>query len=271
MINFRTAAIVFAVSLVLTVISHWQSTRFPSARQISPYLLEEPYQAPVEMEPFEVKVKSGTYIVYPHHEYLIKGLVVTTHDSGSWTDYAHGLWGDFLNVKDICAMWGVNTQNELYKKLQYRSGDWTCYVRTRDRWAWDNFRLDQFSNTHVLATDKKVIRNAKRARRGDQIYMHGYLVDYSINGAGVRRSSTIREDTGNGACEVMFVTDFGIIRSASSLFQTLLPIALAMTILSGIAMLILYLRAPLYSTRAYVEHQSGGDAEPSDASESDSQ
>ena len=43
---------------------------------------------------------------------------------------------------------------------------------------------------------------------GDQIHLEGYLASYS-NASGFHRgTSTTRKDTGNGACETVYVTAF---------------------------------------------------------------
>jgi hypothetical protein len=53
---------------------------------------------------------------------------------------------------------------------------------------------------------------------GDQVHFRGYLVDYT-GPAGTRVSSTVRTDTGNGACEVVYVEGFEILDSTNRLWR----------------------------------------------------
>jgi hypothetical protein len=52
-------------------------------------------------------------------------------------------------------------------------------------------------------------------RVGDQIRMTGLLVDYKVTKAGqdifTRRTSLTRDDTGNGACEILYVTGLSVV------------------------------------------------------------
>jgi len=58
------------------------------------------------------------------------------------------------------------------------------------------------------------------AQKGDQIYMKGRLVDYSVEGrGGERKSSTSRTDSGRGACEVVYLEDFRILRVGNAFWR----------------------------------------------------
>jgi len=51
---------------------------------------------------------------------------------------------------------------------------------------------------------------------GDQIYFKGYLAEYAhSNRTFTRGTSTSRTDTGNGACETVYVEDYQILRQAN--------------------------------------------------------
>ncbi|MGZ5556026.1 MAG: hypothetical protein ACXW3H_09970, partial [Candidatus Aminicenantales bacterium] len=58
-------------------------------------------------------------------------------------------------------------------------------------------------------------------------------VSYGVKGAPyARRSSTLRTDRGNGACEVVYVTEFEILREANSAWRTLHQLSLVLAVLS---------------------------------------
>ncbi len=64
-------------------------------------------------------------------------------------------------------------------------------------------------------------RQIRAIRIGDQIRMRGLLVDYTVSSDGsevfTRRTSLTRTDTGNGACEILYVTDVHVLRPGNRL------------------------------------------------------
>ncbi|MGZ5479021.1 MAG: hypothetical protein ACXWGZ_05470, partial [Candidatus Aminicenantales bacterium] len=63
-------------------------------------------------------------------------------------------------------------------------------------------------------------------------------VSYGVKGAPyARRSSTLRTDRGNGACEVVYVTEFEILREANSAWRTLYKLSLSLIVLSLAALI----------------------------------
>src|SRR2546423_401595 len=66
-----------------------------------------------------------------------------------------------------------------------------------------------------------VARQIRAIRIGDQIRMRGLLVDYTVSSDGrevfTRRTSLTRKDTGNGACEILYVTAVHVLRPGSRL------------------------------------------------------
>lgn len=222
------AAIV--VSVIVFAISWFFKKSFPPEQVLLPQLRNDPVQTKTEQEPFEVKTKENTFTITPLFDYELYGMVVTFHHSKSIYDNTHKRWGDFLNAKDICVIWGDNIKDSIYQKFQFTSGTWTCYWRTYDQAAWSAFSQKHISNNHLLAEDKALSKVIMNARRGDQIYMKGHLVKYSHDGGFTRGTSTTRDDTGEGACEVVFVTEFKILKKANVIWNILNTLSLIVLI-----------------------------------------
>jgi hypothetical protein len=56
--------------------------------------------------------------------------------------------------------------------------------------------------------------------RGDQIYLKGYLAEYSHSSGDFRRgTSTSRADTGNGACETIYIEDYRILKMGNPFWR----------------------------------------------------
>jgi len=63
----------------------------------------------------------------------------------------------------------------------------------------------QSSNWHIIPNSEELKDKIKSFKKGSIIYLEGYLVNFT--GKQSRNSSTTRNDTGNGACEIMYVED----------------------------------------------------------------
>ncbi len=86
-------------------------------------------------------------------------------------------------------------------------------------------------------------KKLKNIRIGDQIHLTGHLANYRhFSGNGFARgTSTVRTDTGNGACETIFVNEVNILRSAPSLWRNLTWLAvLGMVLAAGVGMVMPY-------------------------------
>jgi hypothetical protein len=57
---------------------------------------------------------------------------------------------------------------------------------------------------HVIPANDDVARALSRVREGDRLRMDGWLVEVDAPDGWTWRSSTTREDSGDGACEVVY-------------------------------------------------------------------
>lgn len=221
------AALVFAASLFLR-------NRLPDKGLILEPLLQNPIQSEDGVaEPFEVERQGFAYTVTPLYSYELWGMIVSYHHSSSFIDISHKKWNDYLNTKDICVLWGRNVETGIYERMSFKNRDFTCYYRTPDRETAEIFTENALSNNHLLPADTLVADIVLKARKGDQVHFKGWLVSYGIKDAAyARRSSTVRSDRGNGACEVVYVTEFEILRAANAEWRALHRTSLVLTVLA---------------------------------------
>lgn len=222
------------ISLLVWAFAYWRSVQVPNHFSNLKDLQNEPLQTDTAKEPFNVEVKGHRYQIQPVFEYELWGLIVEDHNSFSWIDTSHEQWGDFLNTKDICVIWGKNITNPYLKDFEFSHGDWTCYVQTSSSEAWSTFKLDQLSNNHLLPMNFDIESDMKAAHIGDEIHLKGQLVNYSINHGPKRRSSITRDDKENGACEIIYVNEFKILNRHNVLWITLGRIGKWLTIMFGL-------------------------------------
>lgn len=202
-------------SFVWLLVSFWNRNDIPGNIDYVPEIQSEPRQSPARKAPFDVFYGGVEYRVEPEFAYDITGMIVSYrhHDNNS---RMHRLANDHLNMLDVCVVWGDNTVNAELDKLKFWNGIFTCNVQTSDQQAWDSFSMRQLSNNHLLSDDDYVRDRVKEIRIGDQIRVRGYLAGYASAGVGKRGTSTTRTDTGDGACETIFVEHFDLLRKATS-------------------------------------------------------
>lgn len=228
----KVVNIVIAVSFIWLVVSFWNRNDLPRNVELLPALASEPKQTSTRKKPFETVYNDVEYLVEPEYEYELYGMIVSYrhHDGDS---RMHLQASDHLNMLDVCVVWGDNASNPLIHKLNFWNGIFTCIVKTKSQEAWDSFDMYQLSNNHLISDDDFIRDQVKRITVGDQIRVRGYLASYSNEGGGKRGTSTTRLDTGDGACETLYVERFDIIRPATSTWRMSMYASLAVLLLAA--------------------------------------
>ncbi len=220
--------LLLAGSLLLLSVALWKKNELPQYPLLQQDLLKEPEQVQVRRAAFDTTVNDVTYKIQPLYSYDLYGLVVCMHDANTWWDYLHREWNDHLNVMDLCVVWGNNLRRGVYKEAEYSSGQFVCYLKIPTMELYQIFDLTALSNNHLLTDDPRIARSIRKTRVGDQIHFRGYLAEYSHNHNGQpfnRGTSTVRTDSGNGACETIYVEDFEILRPGGGPWRALVWVA----------------------------------------------
>ena len=225
---------VFVIAVVALGMSFFQKDKLPGPEFFSEAVLSDPLQTLTDKASFQTQINDQVYTIIPLFDYHLSGVVVTDYESGSLGDiYHHRQWKDFLNVKDLCVVWGQNVQSDVFRKLRYSSGSWTCFFQIPDRQMGTQFRSDQLSNNHILTDNIDLHRLVMRTAPGDEVRISGMLANYQNQATGFERETSIsRTDTGNGACETIFVTDFSITKKANPLWRMMYRVAVWSAILA---------------------------------------
>ena len=122
--------------------------------------------------------------------------------------YTNGFMSD-LSPWDYALAWGeVGTYiNQLRFKQMVR---FCLFQPKKDAIVDFNYVNSHMSNNHLIPASKNVRKALSLAKKGDIVKLDGYLVnvDAAKNGQTVANwnTSTTRTDTGNGACEIVYVT-----------------------------------------------------------------
>lgn len=220
----KSFKIIFWISFVVFVFSFFLKNRMPSIENIAEEAYKDPIQKSINIDPFEIISGEHTAHIAPKYAYDLSGLVVSAYDSGSWLDFTHK--NDPFNTRDLCIVWGDNIKSEVYKEAEFSHGEFTCFVEFENDAIYSKFYGDSLSNNHFLPQNNNLRDILKRVEIGDQVRFKGYLVDYAINNSdsgivGSRKTSVVREDSGNGACEIVFSTDFEILKEGNKIWRLL--------------------------------------------------
>lgn len=213
-VNCRTShqisKTVFLISLTLFFVSYFYSDDLPAPPSLTRQIYSPPVQGDTEAKDFIKEIFGQKYFITPRAKYELTGLVVSLNDlDEAWFNIDYD--DDPYNMKDICVIWGGNLVSGDYRKVEFWSGLWTCYFRFNDDVS---FNPHELSNNHLLPGDMAVAARIEGVEVGDQMRLRGFLVDYELNGM-MRATSLTRNDTGNHACEVVYVTDFEVFKRAN--------------------------------------------------------
>ena len=237
--------LVFLSSLGLAIWSHWKKDQLPPPSFYDLTELREPRQERTDAAPFQVEAEDIIYTIEPLFDYELDGVVVSLHDSDVFWDIYHFKdWKDFINIRDLCVVWGDNVATGVFRDMAYKNSTWTCWISTTDPVANEGFAWDQLSNNHVLSHDESIQKAIKSAEIGDQIRFRGKLAKYSHAGGFHRGTSTTRTDRGNGACETVYIEDFRIIRKSNTGWRLTYRLSSALATVSFLGLAVLLFVAP---------------------------
>ncbi len=212
-------AILFVLCVIGAIWLSFRPVALPDAALVDSAIKEgEPLQEASDQRVFTTTIKGYTYTLTPRAAYDISGLVVSQHRGDALFNLYHK--ADPGNIKDVCVVWGEAITNGSYRKVSYKSEEFTCY------YGWSGiitppFNPEKVANNHLIPANDAVARQIDAIRVGDQIRMKGLLVDYKVSSDGreifTRRTSLTRKDIGNGACEILYLTDMSVVRPGNHL------------------------------------------------------
>ncbi|MEM7432079.1 MAG: hypothetical protein AAF351_09075 [Pseudomonadota bacterium] len=223
------------VSFLVLLVSFWNRNDLPGDIDEVPELQNEPQQTKTRKAAFDAEFNGVTYRVEPKFDYDITGMIVSYRHHDDENSRMHSRANDHLNMLDVCVIWGKNPSNQRLDKISFWNGIFTCNIKTRDQAAWNAFDMEQLSNNHLLSDNESIRDEVTKIRIGDQIRVKGYLAEYSSGPGHMRGTSTTRTDTGDGACETIYVEDFRIVRAATSYWRISMWSSLGLLILALLA------------------------------------
>lgn len=157
---------------------------------------ESPRQlAAKDVEPFRFK----GYRLRPRAVFEVRARVL------SRADYRWGREAD-LSPMDLALGWGAMSDQAILDHIEISQGSRWYYTRYEPPGPLPDSEIIRHSgNMHMLPADAAIRGRLKDIRPGDIVRFRGYLVDVDDESGFHWRTSLSREDTGNGACELVYV------------------------------------------------------------------
>jgi hypothetical protein len=150
-------------------------------------------------EPF----RFDEYVITPLADFSIEAKVLARED------YWLGRESD-LSPTDLALGWQKMSDESVLSQIDIsQSGRWY-------RWRVQQFPIPrreietQSANMHFVPANDAVESVLSRVKQGEVIQARGYLIQVQADDGWSWRSSTSRQDTGNGACELIYVTELEI-------------------------------------------------------------
>ena len=143
-------------------------------------------------------IPHGDYLLEPVAEYRIEARVLV-RELYHWTS------GADLSPMDLGLGWGPMSDSAVLDHLE---------LANRGRFL--SWRAEQLplphaainrnaSNTHIIPAEDWIEDDLRRLRPGQVVRLEGYLVNARRSDGWRWPTSTTRDDTGDGACELMLV------------------------------------------------------------------
>lgn len=240
------------INIFITVYSWWYYNELPTPNYYQNKFIKPPIQTKITQPSFEIAAENHRYQVTPLYDYQLEGIVVTFSNAEQFGNiWHHKRWKDFINLRDLCVIWGSNVTSGIYKNLLFSSDSWTCWVNADSYSTWQKFNGEALSNNHLLTDSDDIKEKLMQAEIGDLISLKGQLVKYTNLVNGYKRSTSItRSDKGQGACETIYLTSFEILKKANPTIRKAFHIFSVLTIINLISLIIAMALTPKYSRRA---------------------
>jgi len=112
-----------------------------------------------------------------------------------------------ISPRDFALAWADINNPSFNRHISYSQKDRWYYFTVKGGSNIDIDYVDMHSaNTHIIPASENIQELVNQVTVNDYITMEGYLVNAIFDNSSWS-SSTVREDTGDGSCEILYVTN----------------------------------------------------------------
>jgi hypothetical protein len=116
-----------------------------------------------------------------------------------------------LSPVDIALGWGAMSDSRVLAHFEVSQGERFFYWRTEHAPV-PRATIERYTtNVHAIPATPEIERRLRMVRAHDVVHLSGLLVNAYRPADGYRwKTSIVRDDTGDGACEIVYITDLEI-------------------------------------------------------------
>jgi len=165
---------------------------------------QDPIQKPINSpEPMIIEFKNSHFTLSPIAEYKLSGMVV---GKKTYSDD----WEGKISPLDLAIVWGQLAEPEYRRYITYgQRNRWYFYQYKQGSPFDHSYVIPHSSNNHIIPGNKNIALAVKTIQRKNTIAIEGLLVNLmgTYKGQTVTWNTSLsRTDTGNGSCELFYVT-----------------------------------------------------------------
>ncbi|MEO6969109.1 MAG: hypothetical protein ABI132_11745 [Rhodanobacteraceae bacterium] len=188
--------------LILAAFGGWSWSRHrPIARTAGVLAPDDPVQTDLDGVQPPIAFQDAT--LHPLAKFTLSARVL------SRDDYRFDA-GSALSPTDLALGWGRMSDSAVLRDIDIEQGvrfyTWRVHAFPIPRREIETHS----ANMHMIPADKLVQHDLAQVRVGDVITLDGLLVEADRPGGWRWRSSLTRDDTGDGACELVYIKDLSI-------------------------------------------------------------
>jgi len=189
--------LVWLLAVVVAVLAWRDWTRREIVHPPGVLVPESPVQTPLEARTAPIAIDG--FRLTPRAQFRVRARVLSRED------YRWGAEAK-LSPTDLALGWGVMSDQAVLDRIDVTQGSRWYFTRyERPAPLPDHAIIRHSGNMHVVPADELVRRTLREVRRGDVVEARGYLVDVDHESGFRWRTSLVRDDTGNGSCEIFYV------------------------------------------------------------------
>jgi hypothetical protein len=165
---------------------------------------QDPVQIPfASSEPIIIDWKNGHFTLMPVAKYRLSGVVVSKES------YADG-WDGKISPIDVAIVWGRLSGSDYRRYVTFSQGSRWYHYQLKEGSPFEvSYVITHSSNNHIIPANENILRAIKSIKKKDKVILEGWLVNLSgkYQGGNVSWTTSLsRQDTGNGSCELFYVS-----------------------------------------------------------------
>lgn len=158
--------------------------------------------APLQKRVSGFKTKSyKNHTLTLHHQFAATALVLSKKNYNSGREAQ-------LSPVDLALGWGAMSNPNPLRLINISQSNRFYYFRYNNAPPIPHREIEISSaNMHLIPANDEVSKKLKNIKKGHIVTLKGYLVDVKGSDGWYWKSSRTRNDTGRGACELVYVVD----------------------------------------------------------------